>query len=152
MEKVAENIHGYKYGTSEIAVSRISIRDLEEFKISVGFTPEDELQLRLGGEVLAQQAKRIVEHWRSGIIAGIPNLSRHSRSPEGEALPDYAAKSNLRFEQWIMDTSLRPYDQDWLNTKRRLRCVTPVSRKTRWIMFNQLPTCHCATSSHSLRS
>ena len=120
MEKVAENIHGYKYGTSEIAVSRISIRDLEELKISVGFTPEDELQLRLAGGVLAHQTKRIVEHWRSGIIAGIPNLSRHSRSPEGEALPDYAAKSNLRFEQWIMDTCLRPYDQDWLNYQEEI--------------------------------
>jgi hypothetical protein len=61
-----------------------------------------------------------VEHWRSGIIAGIPNLSRHSRSPEGEALADYAAKSNLRFEQWIMDTCLRPYDQDWLNYQEEI--------------------------------
>jgi hypothetical protein len=120
MEKVAENIHGYNYGSAEIAVSRVSMQDLDELKISVGFAPEDELQLRLAGEVLADQTKRIVEHWRSGIIAGIPNLSRHSRSPEGGALPDYIAKSNLRFEQWIMDTCLRPYDQDWLNYQEEI--------------------------------
>jgi hypothetical protein len=120
MEKVAENIHGYNYGTAEIAVSRISVQDLEELKISVGFTLDDQLQLRLAGEVLAEQTKQIVEHWRSGIIASIPNLSRHSRSPEGEPLPDYAAKSNLRFEQWILDTCLRPYDQDWLNYQEEI--------------------------------
>ena len=38
MEKVPENIQGYNYGSAEIAVSRISIQDLEELKISVGFT------------------------------------------------------------------------------------------------------------------
>jgi hypothetical protein len=56
-----------------------------------------------------------VLHWRSGIIDGIPNLARHSRSLEGEPLPDYLAKSNLRFEQWILDICFRPYDRDWLN-------------------------------------
>ena len=50
-------------------------------------------------------------HWRSGIIAGIPNLARHSRSLEGEPLPDYLAKSNLRFEQWILDGAKRDNGQ-----------------------------------------
>jgi hypothetical protein len=61
-----------------------------------------------------------VLHWRSGIIAGIPNLARHSRSLEGEPLPDYLAKSNLRFEQWILDTCFRPYDRDWLNYQQEI--------------------------------
>jgi hypothetical protein len=81
----------------------------------VGFTEEDERNLRLAGEVLGDQTKAIVEHWRSGIIASIPNLARHSRSLSAEAIPEYLARSNLRFEQWILDTCLRPYDQDWLN-------------------------------------
>jgi Protoglobin len=61
-----------------------------------------------------------VRHWRSGIIAGIPHLARHSRTPEGDSLPDYLAKSNLRFEQWILDTCLRPYDQDWINYQHEI--------------------------------
>lgn len=86
----------------------------------MGFTLEDERFLRLAGEVLANQTKRVVEHWRSGIIASIPDLARHSRNPEGDPLPQYLAQSNLRFEQWILDTCLRPYDLDWLNYQQEI--------------------------------
>ncbi|QNI33858.1 protogloblin ApPgb [Alloacidobacterium dinghuense] len=120
MKRVAEYIHGYTYGSPDVAKSQVSQRELEDLKVSVGFTDEDQRYLLLAGEVLADQTRRIVEHWRSGIIAGIPNLARHSRSPEGDALPDYLAKSNLRFEQWILDTCLRPYDQEWLNYQQEI--------------------------------
>ena len=70
--------------------------------------------------MLADQTKQIVAHWRSGIIAGIPNLARHSRTPEGEPIPEYLAQSNLRFQQWILDTCLRPYDQDWLDYQQEI--------------------------------
>src|SRR5271168_1580881 len=108
MKKVSENIPGYSYGTAEVAASPISMKDLRDLKISSGFTEEDERHLRLAGEVLADQTKQIVDHWRSGIIAGIPHLARHSRSPEGNAIPNYLAASNQRFQQWILDTCLRP--------------------------------------------
>jgi hypothetical protein len=111
----SSDIHGYTYGTASVAPSPVSIKNLESLEVSVGFTPEDQQYLKLAGEVLADQTRKIVEHWRSGIIAGIPNLSRHSRTPEGDAISSYTASSNLRFQQWIMDTCLRPYDQDWIN-------------------------------------
>lgn len=120
MKKAAEHIHGYTYGTAEAAASPVSLKELAQLKISAGFTEEDERYLRLAGEVLADRTQEIVQHWRSKIIASIPNLARHSRSPEGNALPDYLAKSNLRFEQWILDTCLRPYDQDWLNYQQEI--------------------------------
>lgn len=120
MKKVCEHIPGYTYGTPEVAVSHVSIRELEQLKINAGFSEEDQRYLRLAGEVLADQTKQIVEHWRSGIIAGIPTLARHSRTPEGEPLPEYLARSNLRFEQWILDTCLRPYDQDWINYQKEI--------------------------------
>ena len=69
---------------------------------------------------MGDQVKQVVEHWRSRIIAGIPNLARHSRSPEGNPLPEYLAKSNQRFEQWILDTCLRPYDQTWLDYQQEI--------------------------------
>ena len=69
--------------------------------------------MRLAGDVLADPDQAIVGHWRGGIIAAIPNLARQSRTPEGNTNPEYLAKSNLRFEQWILDTCLRPFDQDW---------------------------------------
>jgi hypothetical protein len=120
MKKISEHIPGYSYGTTEVAGSRVSIRELDDLKISAGFTEEDERYLRIAGTVLADQTKQVVNHWRSGIIASIPNLARHSRTPEGNALPEYLAKSNLRFEQWILDTCLRPYDQDWINYQQEI--------------------------------
>ena len=120
MKKVAEHIPGYSYGTAEVARSPITVRDLDSLKLTAGFTAEDERYLRMAGEVLADQTERIVAHWRAGIIAGIPHLARHSRSPEGEAIPDYLARSNLRFQQWILDTCLRPYDQDWIDYQQEI--------------------------------
>ncbi len=57
----------------------------------------------------------------------LPNSSIHpaavrpqprSRTPEGDAIPGYLAKNNLRFQQWILDTCLRPYDPDWINAQQ----------------------------------
>jgi Protoglobin len=131
MRKVAEEIHGYTYGSSEVARSPVSLQELEDLKTSAGFTAEDERYLRLAGEVLADQTERIVLHWRSGIIASIPNLAKHSRTPEGDALPDYLAKSNLRFQQWILDTCLRTYDQDWLNYQEEIALRHTSSKKNK---------------------
>jgi hypothetical protein len=120
MKKITDPIPGYTYGAPEVAKSAISVRDLESLKVSAGFTDEDERYLRLAGEVLKEQTKQIVEHWRSGIIASIPNLARHSRTPDGQPNPEYLGKSNLRFQQWILDTCLRPYDQDWINYQQEI--------------------------------
>ncbi len=120
MRTIAEDISGYLYGSPEVPISTISVLDLANLKISAGFTEEDQRYLRLAGEVLEDQARQVVEHWRSRIIANIPNLARHSRSLEGNPLPNYLAASNLRFEQWILDTCLRPYDQDWINYQQEI--------------------------------
>jgi hypothetical protein len=127
MKRVSELIPGYSYGTAEVAGSAVSISELDDLKISAGFTEEDQRYLRLAGEVLADQTKQLVEHWRSVIIASIPNLARHSRTPEGNPIPEYLANSNLRFQQWVLDTCLRPYDQDWINYQQEiaLRHTTP---------------------------
>ena len=129
MKMVSELILGYSYGTAEVAKSPVSTADLEDLKISAGFTAEDERNLRLAGEVLTGQTKQIVDHWRSGIIASIPDLARHSRSADGAAMPDYLAKSNLRFEQWILDTCLRSYDQDWINYQQEIALRHTSARK-----------------------
>jgi len=120
MKTVTTTIPGYSYGAADVRSSPVSIPDLERLKNSAGFTEEDTRYLRLAGEVLSDQTEQIVAHWRSGIIANIPNLARHSRSPEGDPIPRYLANSNLRFQQWILDTCLRPYDQDWINYQQEI--------------------------------
>jgi hypothetical protein len=115
MKDSTEGIAGYAFGSRDVPRSPVSLRELEQLKQSVGFTDEDSRYLKMAGEVLVDRTREIVEHWRSGIIAGIPHLAKHSRDLDGNALPDYLARSNRRFEQWIIDTCVRPYDQDWLN-------------------------------------
>ena len=118
MKQIAEQISGYTYGAAD--TSPVSLQDLENLKVSVGWTDEDERYRHMAGEVLADQTKPLVDHWRREIIGNIPNLIRHSRTPEGAPLPDYQAKSGLRFEQWVLDTCFRPYDQDWLNYQHEI--------------------------------
>jgi len=120
MTRIIGEMPAYTYGTAAVGTSPVSLKELEELKVSVGFTAEDERYLHRAGEVLEGQTREIVAHWRSGIIASIPNLARHSRTPSGEPIPQYLAQSNLRFEQWILDTCLRPYDQDWLNYQQEI--------------------------------
>ncbi|MGA2418803.1 MAG: protoglobin domain-containing protein [Candidatus Acidiferrum sp.] len=120
MQRIAEQVPGYNYGTAEVARSPVSLAEFQRLKISAGFTDDDAHYLKLAGEVLADQTEPIVHRWRSEIIASIPHLARHSRTPEGAPIPDYLAKSNLRFQQWILDTCLRPYDQDWLNYQHEI--------------------------------
>ena len=81
-KKVSEHIPGYSYGTPEVATSPVPMRELDDLKISAGFAVEDQRYLRLAGEVLRDQTRQLVEHWRNRIIAGIPNLARHARTPE----------------------------------------------------------------------
>lgn len=120
MEQVEKHVPGYTYGTTEVPPSPVSLEELENLKVTVGFKDEDRRYLQMAGEVLRDQTRAVVLHWRSGIIAAIPHLARHSRSVDGTPIPDYLARSNLRFEQWILDTCLRPYDQDWLNYQHEI--------------------------------
>jgi hypothetical protein len=120
MKQIREHIHGYDYGEPSLASSPVSVEELESLKVSVGFTEEDERYLRLAGEVLADRTKQVVDEWRNGIIVGIPNLARHSQTLDGKPIPEYASNSGMRFEQWILDTCLRPYDQDWINYQQEI--------------------------------
>ena len=132
MQRVADTIPGYAFGDSQVARSPISTGELEQLKTTVGWTLEDEQALKMAGELLRDQVKSVVEHWRSGIIAGIPHLARHSRALDGKKLPDYLARSNLRFEQWILDTCFRSYDQAWLDYQNEIavRHMSPRKNQT----------------------
>lgn len=122
---------GYSYGEAVVPTSPVTLDELEQLKATAGFNSETESLLRMAGAVLLPQARQIVQHWRNGIIAGIPHLARHSRSLSGEALPAYLAASNLRFERWIEDTCLQPYDQNWLNYQHEIALRHTSDKKNR---------------------
>ena len=60
MHKVADEIYGYTYGGSEVPASTITQEEFEELKASAGIIGEDEQYLRLAGEVLADQQRRLL--------------------------------------------------------------------------------------------
>jgi hypothetical protein len=69
MKKAANEIPAYTYGSTVVSPSAVSLEALEKLKVAVGFSAEDEHFLRMAGDVLADQTKRIVEHWRRGAIS-----------------------------------------------------------------------------------
>jgi hypothetical protein len=118
-KKVPDEIAGYTYGSSDVAKSPVSTAQLEQLKQSVGFTAEDQRYLKMAGDVLADQTKALVETWR-GVIAKTPHLAGHAKDLEGKAIPRYSEASGLRFQQWILDTCFRSYDQEWLNYQQEI--------------------------------
>ncbi len=124
-------IHGYGFGSAGTPTSPVSLADLDQLRITVGLGADEERYLRLAGDVLEDQARAVVMHWRSQIIAHIPHLARHSRAPDGTPLPAYLAASNLRFEQWVLDTCRRPYDQAWLDYQHEIALRHTAAKKNR---------------------
>ena len=116
---ISENIPGYTYGKPGVAKSPITSKELELLKQSVGFTEEDARSLRVAGEILAEQTEQLVERWRA-VISAQPHLAQYSKRLDGQPDPHYSRDSGLRFQQWILDTCLRPYDQDWLNYQQEI--------------------------------
>ncbi len=116
---VAAEIPGYNYGSADVAKSPINPRELEQLKQSTGLTEDDEQWLRRAGEILADQTQAVVEKWRA-VISAHPHLAKYALRPDGQKDPHYSEASGLRFQQWILDTCLRPYDQDWLNYQQEI--------------------------------
>lgn len=119
VRRISQEIPGYEYGSHESARSLISMAELEALKQSAGFTPDEERWLRMAGEALTGQTKELVDKWRE-IIAKLPHLAKYSQTPDGKKDPRYGERSGLRFEQWVLDTCLRPYDKDWLNYQQEI--------------------------------
>lgn len=112
-------IPGYTYGTSEVALSPLSLRDFDLLKQAVMFTEEDVRYLRQAGEVLADQVEEILDLWY-GFVGSHPHLLHYFTGPEGQPNEKYLSNVRARFGQWILDTCNRPYDQDWLNYQQEI--------------------------------
>src|SRR5204863_2180182 len=97
--------------------------------------------LKLAGEVLADQTKELVDTWR-GVIAKAPHLAKHSRDPNGKPIAHYSENSGLRFQQWILDTCFRPYDQDWLNYQQEIALRHTSVKKNKTDNAQSAPTIH----------
>ena len=141
MKFVAPEIPGYNYGSAEVAPSPITPQELEQLKQSAGFTESDEQWLRRAAEVLAGQTKALVEQWRA-VISAHPHLAEYSLRPDGQKDPHYSEASGLRFQQWVLDTCLRPYDQNWLNYQHEMALRHTSLKKNKTDHVQSAPTIH----------
>jgi len=108
------SIPGYTYGTAAVAQSPISEEEFALLKQTVLWSDEDEQYLRMAGEVLKDQVETILDLWY-GFVGSHQHLLYYFTGPDGQPIEHYLARVRQRFEQWILDTCQRPYDQDWLN-------------------------------------
>jgi len=111
---MAETIHGYTYGTEQVAKSPVSLEDLALLKAATMFTEEDERYLRMAGEVLADQIDEILDLWY-GWVGSHPHLVHYFSGPDGQPDLHYLQAVRARFGQWILDTCNRPHDQAYLD-------------------------------------
>ena len=108
-------IPGYGYGTQQVARSPLNLEDLDLLKRTVLFTEEDEEHLRMAGDVLEAQTREILDVWY-GFVGSHPHLIRYfSDAGNDQPNAEYLGRVRQRFEQWILDTCRRPYDQEWLD-------------------------------------
>jgi hypothetical protein len=138
---VADKIPGYDYGSSKVPKSPITEAEFELLRQSAGFTKEDEHWLRVAGEALAGQTKELVGKWREA-IARHPHLAKYSQRLDGRKDENYSERSGLRFQQWVLDTCFRPYDQDWLNYQQEIALRHTSRKKNRTDNAESAPTIH----------
>ncbi len=110
---VKDAIPGYTYGSEGVATSPVSETELDRIKQSVLFGPEDESNLRLAGEVLADQAEDVLDVWY-GFVAGTPHLVHYFAGADGNPNGEYLSRVRARFAQWIHDLCGREWDRAWL--------------------------------------
>ncbi len=111
MQTYAKVIPGYTYG--KVAPSPVSETDLDALKQTVLFSDADAQYLRLAGEVLEDQTEAVLDVWY-GFVGAHPFLARYFGNND-QLNAEYLARVRKRFGQWIMDTCVRPYDQQWLD-------------------------------------
>jgi hypothetical protein len=114
MSREPKTIAGYAYGAAAVPRSPVNMDDLGKLEESAEFTAEDRRYLTLAGDVLADQAEKMVDAWRAR-IGKQEHLARWFFGPDDKPDERYKAAVKLRFVQWVIDTCTRPLDQVWLD-------------------------------------
>jgi len=132
-------ISGYAYGN--VPPSPVSLQDFERLKQAVMFTEEDERYLRMAGQVLADQIDEILDLWY-GFVGSHDFLVHYFAGPDGQPDRHYLEAVRNRFGQWILDTCLRPYDQEWLNYQHEIGLRHHRTKKNRTDGVESVPFVH----------
>jgi Protoglobin len=129
-ERRAGEIPGYSYGAPDTARSPLEVGELNLLKETVLFTEEDERYLRMAGEVLREQTEDVLDVWYD-FVASHQHLVRYFSDAQANADQEYLGRVRERFEQWILDTCERPYDQEWLDYQQEIALRHTRAKKNR---------------------
>ena len=129
-ERRAGEIPGYSYGAPDTARSPLGVGELDLLKETVLFTEEDERYLRMAGEVLREQTEDVLDVWYD-FVASHQHLVRYFSDAQANADQEYLGRVRERFEQWILDTCERPYDQEWLDYQQEIALRHTRAKKNR---------------------
>jgi hypothetical protein len=119
VNRSTQSIPGYDYGAATVPRSPVTVEDFSKLEQSADYTAEDRGYLSLAGEVLAEQAEKIVDAWRSRIGAQ-EHLVKWFFSPDGKPDDHYKAAVKPRFVKWVIDVCTRSYDQTWLDYQEEI--------------------------------
>jgi|SRR5579883_457333 len=119
MTRNRSTIAGYDYGTDRVPRSPVTMDDLGQIEESTGLTAEDRHYLALAGNVLADQAEKMVDAWRA-CIGKQKHLAQWFYGPNGKPDEHYKAAVKPRFVQWVIDICTRPHDQTWLDYQEEI--------------------------------
>jgi len=141
LHMVAAEIPGYTYGSDESAQSPITVEEFELLKQAARFTTDDVHWLRAAGEAFMGHTQELVKTWRD-LISAQPHLRKYGLDLDGNKDERYAERSGLRFQQWILDTCFRDYDQDWLNYQQEIALRHTTLEKNKTDEARSAPTIH----------
>lgn len=133
-----ETIKGYTYG--QVAMSPVSLDDLQLLKKTVLFTGEDEKYLKMAGEALKDQVNDVLDLWYDYVGANEHLLYYFTK----DGTPDkaYLDAVRARFGQWILDLCNRPYDQEWLNYQHEIALRHHSTKKNETDNVDSVPIIH----------
>lgn len=112
-------IPGYDYGSERAARSPVSLEELHQIEMAVGWSDEDSRVLQRQGNLFNSQAEHLVDAWRA-VIGAQPHLAKWFFGPDGQPDENYKARVKMRFVQWVRDACFRPHDQAWLNYQEEI--------------------------------
>jgi hypothetical protein len=113
------SIPGYDYGKPSVARSPVSLQELRQIEMAIGWSHEDAEVLQRHSDIFKMRAEPMVDSWRA-IIGTQEHLARWFFGPDGKPDEQYKARVRTRFVQWVVDACLRPHDQEWLDYQEEI--------------------------------
>jgi Protoglobin len=133
-----QGIPGYSYGLPEVAASPVSADAVELLKATLLWEEEDDRNLRLAGEVLADQVDDVLELWY-GYVGSHPHLAHYFTDPQDELIAEYLERVRARFAQWVRDVCSRPHDDAWRDYQQEIGLRHTSAKKNRTDGVDSVP-------------